>query len=160
MSGPGPLERTCWRQFVAQWGDCQKSGMAPLNAIIITIIIIILFSSGDGHFAYQTNTCCGSPFQELKAVAVCYRFLVFFDDGYAQYCWAKELHKVYYQSECEKGCSNKIERSTVWFGVNSLCCRLTLSCTLKTGWNNMITIWYSTGTSTAQPLSAKEEVFW
>ncbi|XP_070198817.1 histone-lysine N-methyltransferase SETDB1-like [Littorina saxatilis] len=27
------------------------------------------------------------------------RFLVFFDDGYAQYCWAKELHKVYYQSE-------------------------------------------------------------
>lgn len=27
------------------------------------------------------------------------RFLVFFDDGYAQYCVAKELHKVYYQSE-------------------------------------------------------------
>ncbi|KAH9499961.1 Histone-lysine N-methyltransferase SETDB1-B [Bulinus truncatus] len=27
------------------------------------------------------------------------RFLVFFDDGYAQYCDAKELHKVYMQSE-------------------------------------------------------------
>ena len=32
-------------------------------------------------------------------VSGCCRFLVFFDDGYAQYCWAKELHKVYYQSE-------------------------------------------------------------
>ena len=37
---PGPLERTCWRRFAAQWGDCQKSRIAPLNAIIIIIIII------------------------------------------------------------------------------------------------------------------------
>ena len=36
---PGPLERTCWRQFAALWGDCKKSRTAPLNAIIIIIII-------------------------------------------------------------------------------------------------------------------------
>ena len=30
-----PLERTCWRQFAAQWGDCKKSRIGPLNAIII-----------------------------------------------------------------------------------------------------------------------------
>ena len=32
---PGPLERTCWRQFAALWGDCKKSRITPLNAIII-----------------------------------------------------------------------------------------------------------------------------
>ena len=39
---PGPLERTCWRQFAALWGDCKKSRIVPLNAIIIIIIIIII----------------------------------------------------------------------------------------------------------------------
>ena len=34
-----PLERTCWRQFTAQWGDCKKSLIGHLNAIIVTIII-------------------------------------------------------------------------------------------------------------------------
>ena len=34
----GPLERTCWRQLAALWGDCKKSRIAPLNAIIIIII--------------------------------------------------------------------------------------------------------------------------
>ena len=34
---PGAPERTCWRQFVAQGGDCKKSSIAPLNAIIIII---------------------------------------------------------------------------------------------------------------------------
>ena len=33
---PGPLER-CWRQFAALRGDCKKSRIAPLNAIIIII---------------------------------------------------------------------------------------------------------------------------
>ena len=37
---PGPLERACWRRFAALWGDCKKSRIAPLNAIIIIIIII------------------------------------------------------------------------------------------------------------------------
>ena len=32
---PGPLGRTCWRWFAAQWGDCKKSWIAPLNAFII-----------------------------------------------------------------------------------------------------------------------------
>ena len=39
---PRPLEYTCWRQFAALWGDCKKSRTAPLNAIIIIIIILIL----------------------------------------------------------------------------------------------------------------------
>ena len=39
---PGPLERTCWRQFAALWGDCKKSRIAPLNAIIIIITTIII----------------------------------------------------------------------------------------------------------------------
>ena len=33
-----PLECMCWRQFTAQRGDCKKSRLAPLNAIIIIII--------------------------------------------------------------------------------------------------------------------------
>ena len=32
---PGPLERACWRQFAALWGDCKKCRIAPWNAIII-----------------------------------------------------------------------------------------------------------------------------
>ena len=39
MTAPRPVERTCWRQFAGQWGDCQKSGTGPLNAIIIVILI-------------------------------------------------------------------------------------------------------------------------
>ena len=42
---PGSLERTCWRQLVAQWGDCKNSWIVPLNAIIIIIIILFLFVS-------------------------------------------------------------------------------------------------------------------
>ena len=38
---PRPLERTCWRQFAAQWGDCTKSHIAPCNAIIIMIKSIV-----------------------------------------------------------------------------------------------------------------------
>ena len=37
---PGPLEHACWRQFAALWGDCKKSRIALLNAIIIIIIKI------------------------------------------------------------------------------------------------------------------------
>ena len=33
---PGPLERTCWRRFVALSGDCNKSQTAPFNAITTT----------------------------------------------------------------------------------------------------------------------------
>ena len=36
---PGPLECTCWRWFAALWGDCKKSRKAPLNALIIIIIL-------------------------------------------------------------------------------------------------------------------------
>ena len=43
---PGPLERACWRQFAALRGDCKKSRIAPLNAIIIIIIIKVLYRLG------------------------------------------------------------------------------------------------------------------
>ena len=36
---PRPLESTCWREFMAQQGDCKKSRTAPLNVIIIIIIL-------------------------------------------------------------------------------------------------------------------------
>ena len=38
----GLLERTCWRRFAAQWGDCKNSRIAPFIAIIINIIIITI----------------------------------------------------------------------------------------------------------------------
>ena len=40
-----PLVHWCWRQFAAQWGDCKKSLIAPLNVIIIIIILLFLWSS-------------------------------------------------------------------------------------------------------------------
>ena len=46
---PGPLERTCWRRFAAQWGDCKKSRIAPLNAIIII------------SYHYHNIMCVASP---------------------------------------------------------------------------------------------------
>ena len=39
-AAPGPLERTCWRRFAVLWGDCKKSRRAPLNAIIIIILLL------------------------------------------------------------------------------------------------------------------------
>ena len=39
---PGPLERTCWRQFAALWGNCKKIRIAPLNAIIIIIVVVAI----------------------------------------------------------------------------------------------------------------------
>ena len=39
MIAPSPLERTWWRQFATQWGECKKPRIAPLNAIIIIIIV-------------------------------------------------------------------------------------------------------------------------
>ena len=48
---PGPLERMCWRRFVVQW-DCKKSLIAPLNEIIIIIIIITItkqYNSSSGR---------------------------------------------------------------------------------------------------------------
>ena len=38
---PWLLERTCWRQFMAQQGDCKKSTTALLNTTLIIFIIII-----------------------------------------------------------------------------------------------------------------------
>ena len=48
---PGPLERTCWRQFAALWGDGNKSRIAPLNAIIIILnpVRLPLSPRGQSH---------------------------------------------------------------------------------------------------------------
>ena len=42
MIAPGPLERMCWRQFVAQLGDCKNSQFAPCSVIIIIVIVVII----------------------------------------------------------------------------------------------------------------------
>ena len=55
-AAPGPLERTCWRQFVALWGDCKKSRIAPLNAIIIIIIMIRVTGSTVSPFSKADDT--------------------------------------------------------------------------------------------------------
>ena len=39
---PGPLERTCWGQFEAHWGDWKNSWIAPFNVVITIIIIVII----------------------------------------------------------------------------------------------------------------------
>ena len=42
MTALGPLECMCWRRFAEWQGDCKKSQIAPLNAVIIIIINIII----------------------------------------------------------------------------------------------------------------------
>ena len=41
---PRLLECMCWRQFTAQWGDCQKSRIVLLNAITTTTTTTNTFS--------------------------------------------------------------------------------------------------------------------
>ena len=58
---PGPLE--LWRQFAALWGDCKTSRIAPLNAIIIllllTWILLRLSSTISSPCPMTTDyTCC------------------------------------------------------------------------------------------------------
>ena len=45
---PEPLERMCWRRFMAQWEDCKKSRIAPFNAIIIIIILLTVSEHFNG----------------------------------------------------------------------------------------------------------------
>ena len=60
MTAPGPLGCTCWRQFAALWGDCKKTRIAHLNAIII---IIICAPGNDFQW------CCG-PVSKLVWVSL------------------------------------------------------------------------------------------
>ena len=52
----GPLECTCWRQFVALWGDCKKSRIVPSNAIII--IIKHIHINALATWAYMLGAVC------------------------------------------------------------------------------------------------------
>ena len=64
MIAPELLERTCWRQFVAQLGACKKSRIAPFNAIIISIVII---RRGTGKREGEgVSPPCTVPVQTLK----------------------------------------------------------------------------------------------
>ena len=46
-------DRTCWRQFAAQWGDCKNSRIAPLDVIILLIITVKYLVSA--HPPLSTN---------------------------------------------------------------------------------------------------------
>ena len=74
---PGPLERTCWKQFAALWGDCKKSWIAPLNAIIIIIIILADPVTVSGKhfsptFCQYTGWPSYSKWQTLLAPPLCW----------------------------------------------------------------------------------------
>ena len=38
---PRPLERTYWRQFTGQSGDCKNSQIVPLNAIMMMMTMVM-----------------------------------------------------------------------------------------------------------------------
>ena len=57
-----PLARTCWRRFTAQRGDCKQSWIAPLNAIII-IILLLLVSLLESRQSIQIDWICHTPSQ-------------------------------------------------------------------------------------------------
>ena len=52
-----PLERTCWRQFAAQWGGCKKSRIAPFSTTISIIIIVSLHCRVLMHLAVAGQKC-------------------------------------------------------------------------------------------------------
>ena len=45
MAVPWPLEDMCWRQFMAQWGDCKQSRTAPFSAIVVITIYLSIYLS-------------------------------------------------------------------------------------------------------------------
>ena len=66
MIVPRPLERACWRQFRVLWGDCKKSQIAPLNAIIIIIM-------KPYHYQSVKHWCsAGCPARSLPLQTQCY----------------------------------------------------------------------------------------
>lgn len=74
----------------------------PINCFIrVGTRIVALYREDDAPSTFYAGVIAEAPSSKNNR-----RFLVFFDDGYAQYCEAKELHKVYIQS------------SNVWEDIN------------------------------------------
>ena len=77
-TAPGPLERTCWRRFAAQWGDCKKSRFAPVGAIVVVVVIIIMDGTTSFHdrifqyvcrdFAREIYTHSSSKYLQIGAL--------------------------------------------------------------------------------------------
>ncbi|CAH1786455.1 unnamed protein product, partial [Owenia fusiformis] len=65
----------------------------PSVGIIVGSRICALYKDDDGGKSHYAGIIAEPP-----SVTNRYRYLVFFDDGYAQYCSMKEIHKVYEQS--------------------------------------------------------------
>ncbi|CAG5116873.1 unnamed protein product [Candidula unifasciata] len=67
----------------------------PINCFLrVGTRIVALYREDDAPSTFYAGVIAEAPSIKNNR-----RFLVFFDDGYAQYCDAKELHKVYMQSE-------------------------------------------------------------
>ena len=57
-TAPLPLERTCWKQFVAQREDGKKSGFGPfsiINIVIYDVLSVVLIH----------ETCCTHCYKGL-----------------------------------------------------------------------------------------------
>ena len=65
MISSGPLERTCWKQFAVQWGDCKKSGITPLNAIIVIVIVIVEVGDFAMGLLWQVG-CIGNLSEQFR----------------------------------------------------------------------------------------------
>ena len=80
--------------------ELKRSGDSAVGFFVcFCLLFFYLGSTGKIQKCLEALCVCVCVCVLCVIVSGCCRFLVFFDDGYAQYCWAKELHKVYYQSE-------------------------------------------------------------
>ncbi|XP_059172104.1 histone-lysine N-methyltransferase SETDB1-B-like isoform X2 [Physella acuta] len=97
-----PSEGIEWRCKVKFDGKGQKvlpgkhvAYREPITFFIrVGTRVVALYREDDAPSSFYAGVIAEAPSIKNNR-----RFLVFFDDGYAQYCDAKELHKVYMQSE-------------------------------------------------------------
>ncbi|WAR03493.1 LOW QUALITY PROTEIN: SETB1-like protein [Mya arenaria] len=61
--------------------------------VLVGTRIIALYKDDESNEAFYAGIIAEAPNGRNEL-----RYLVFFDDGYAQYCSSKEIHKVFYQS--------------------------------------------------------------
>ena len=115
---PRPLESTCSRQFMAEWGDCKKSRIAPLN-----VIIIIYYNfSHDFRFKTHRSGCRwiailqDSIFPKLSNLL--FMRLTIQSDITNQSCWRHEILTMAFQCSWEES-SLKRRKATVVQYVNN-----------------------------------------
>ena len=83
---PWPLERTCWRQFAARWGDCRNLKMRVLMRLLLLRWHLLqlshhigshILSSGKASrmsewlctVSWATQTCLWTDYQEMAQIA-------------------------------------------------------------------------------------------